>query len=183
MSPTTFDKDKLYLVADMPGYSPHVGRLLSMMNYARYTTWRAVQGLGVEELDTVTDVSRNSIAMLLRHFAAVEYAYQVQTFEERRLNESERAEWGPALNLGDEGRASLSGRDMDHHWHVLQSVRDRTLALFREVDDAWLATEKPFWQGHPANYHFMWYHVFEDEINHRGQIRLIRQRLEVSRHG
>lgn len=29
----------------------------------------------------------------------------------------------------------------------------------------------------------MRYHVFEDEINHRGQIRLIRQRLEVSRHG
>jgi hypothetical protein len=29
----------------------------------------------------------------------------------------------------------------------------------------------------PANNHFKWFHVFEDEINHRGQIRWLRARL------
>lgn len=29
--------------------------------------------------------------------------------------------------------------------------------------------------GTPTSNYFKWFHVFEDEINHRGQIRLIRK--------
>jgi len=30
--------DKIYLITNIPGYTPQIGRLLSMMNYARHTT-------------------------------------------------------------------------------------------------------------------------------------------------
>ncbi|MBB6672806.1 DUF664 domain-containing protein [Cohnella nanjingensis] len=169
--------EKLYLVTDIPGYAPQIGRLLSMMNYARYTTLSAVKGLGVEELDALTDPGSNSIGMLLLHFAAVEHAYQALTFEGRELNDQDAAEWGPALDLGEKGRASIHGHELDYYLERMQTVRNRTFEWFKTVDDDWLAQEQPFWRGRPANFHFMWYHVFEDEINHRGQIRLIRKRL------
>ena len=43
-------------------------------------------------------------------------------------------------------------------------------------DDAWLEEQSPFREGQPANNHFKWFHVFEDELNHRGQIRWLRKR-------
>ena len=52
------------------------------------------------QLDFLLDAVSNTIGALLLHFAAVEYAYQVTTFEKRDLNEEELSEWGPALEIG-----------------------------------------------------------------------------------
>jgi hypothetical protein len=35
----------LFLIADFPGFTPQVGRLVSMMNYVRFTTVSAAAGL------------------------------------------------------------------------------------------------------------------------------------------
>ncbi|WP_410769378.1 DinB family protein [Fontibacillus sp. BL9] len=168
--------DHIYLITDIPGYSPQVGRLLSMMNYARYTTIKSVENLGVDQLDFLLDAGSNSIGALLMHFAAVEYAYQVGTFENRGLNDEEMAEWGAALNLGAEGRDKIKGNDLNYYLEKLDTVRNRTFELFKSINDDWLYHEEEFWHGKQANRYFMWFHVFEDEINHRGQIRLIKKR-------
>ncbi|KGE16833.1 integrase [Paenibacillus wynnii] len=169
--------EKIYLITDIPGYTPQISRLISMMNYARYTTLEATKDLTIDQLDFLLDTQCNSIGALLLHFAAVEYAYQMQTFEGRELLEDELLEWGPALNLGDAGREIIKGNDLNYYIDRMNNVRLRTLELFKEVNDDWLYTEEKFWYNKPANYYFMWYHVFEDEINHRGQIRMIRKRL------
>ena len=41
----------LYLVGDVHGFTPQVGRLVSMLNYARHMTLAAVAGLELDELD------------------------------------------------------------------------------------------------------------------------------------
>nr|WP_240633366.1 DinB family protein [Paenibacillus montanisoli] len=168
--------DNIFLITDIPGYTPQIGRLLSMMNYARYTTIEAVKDLSQEQLDFLLDPQSNSIGALLLHFAGVEYAYQVETFEGRELNAEELAEWGAALDLGDAGRAEIKGHDLQFYLNKLEEVRRRTLELFKTVDDEWLYRQKEFSRGRQANHYFMWFHVCEDEINHRGQIRLIRKR-------
>lgn len=172
------DMEKLFLITDMPGYTPEISRLLSMMNYARHTTVQAVKNLTIDQLDYLLDAESNTIGGLLLHFAAVEYAYQVRTFERRSLTEEELSEWGAALDLGDNGREKIKGNDLNYYLDRMNSVRQRTYELFRTVNDDWLHHEEPFWQNKPANYYFMWFHVFEDEINHRGQIRMIRKRLK-----
>ena len=171
--------DNIYLITDIPGFTPQISRLISMMNYARYTTIEATRGLTIEQLDFLLDSESNSIGALLLHFAAVEYAYQVQTFEGRELSEEEWLEWGPALRLGEEGRDAIKGHELSFYIDRMNQVRMRTLELFGTVDDDWLNTEESFWYNKPANYYFMWFHVFEDEINHRGQIRMIRKRQGV----
>lgn len=170
------DMNRIYLISDIPGYSPQISRLLSMMNYARHTTLAAVKDLSVDQLDYLLDSESNSIGALLLHYAAVEYAYQVSTFEGRDLSEEELTIWGPALNLGDEGRTVIKGNELSYYIDRLNEVRERTYELFSTVNDDWLDVEEEFWYNKPANHYFMWFHVFEDEINHRGQIRLIRKR-------
>lgn len=173
------NRDNIYLITDIPGYTPQVSKLLSMMNYARHTTLAEVKSLSVDQLDYLMDSNSNSIGALLLHFAGVEYAYQVETFEKRELNEEELNIWGPALDLGDAGREKIKGNDLGFYLDMLDEVRNRTYELFKTVDDEWLQREEPFWYGKQANHYFMWFHVFEDEINHRGQIRLIRKRMSV----
>ncbi|TCZ80888.1 DUF664 domain-containing protein [Paenibacillus albiflavus] len=171
--------DQIYLVKDIEGYSPHISRLISMMNYARHTTLQAVENLTVDQLDYLLDDQSNSIGALLLHCAAVETAYQVGTFERRALTDEEVARLEPALNLGDRARAEIRGHEISYYLNKLDEVRARTCELFRTVDDNWLHFEVPFWDGKPGNIYFMWFHVFEDEINHRGQIRLIKNKIQL----
>jgi uncharacterized damage-inducible protein DinB len=167
----------IYLITDVSGLTPQIGRLVSMMSYARHTTLDEVSDLTVQQLDYLHDRESNSIGALLKHIAAVEVVYQTATFENRRLSASEDREWGAALKLGPRARREIRGHNLDYYLTALENVRAHTLAEFAKRDDDWLYEETPFWDGLPANNYFKWFHVFEDEINHRGQIRWLRKRL------
>ena len=146
-----------------------------MLTYVRYTLTAAIAGLSARELDHLQDPQSNSIGALLAHAAAVESYYQVVTFEGREPSAVENATWSVALDLGDAGRKHLRGRDLQAYLHDLSSVRSATLAALAHRDDDWL--ERPVAIASQMNPHWAWFHVAEDEINHRGQIRWLRARL------
>src|SRR5262245_54143688 len=75
-----------YVIGDLPGMTPQIGRLASMMNYARRTTLSDVAGLSMTQLDYLHDRDSNSIGGLLLHIASVERWYQANTFEDRDLD-------------------------------------------------------------------------------------------------
>ena len=162
-------------IEPLPGYAPTVGRLVGMLGHARATLLAAVDGLTTEELDHLHDPASNPIGALLAHAEAVERWYQVLTFEGRRPTADEEAAWGPALDLGEAGRRALCGRPLRWYVEALADTRAATLAALRERDDAWL--EAPLAAAPRMNAHWAWFHVAEDEINHRGQIRWLRARL------
>ena len=164
------------LVKPKPGFTPRIGELVSMMNYARHTTLRAVRNLTPAQLDYRLDESANSIGALLLHMAAIETWYQVFTFENREMTPEEEKPWQAAMELGELGR-SIEGQPLEHYLGILKEVRSKTLTELAKRQDDWLYQEKPLFGSEPGNHYFMWFHVFEDEINHRGQIRLIRKRL------
>lgn len=171
-----FEKYKTFKVEDIQGYSPQIGHLVSMMNYTRYTTLKAVEGLTVEQLDYLPQKTGNSIGALLLHMAAVEFGFQVEFFENRKPNEREMEEWGAAYDLGELGREQIKGNPLKFYIKKLEDVRSRTLEEFKSKQDEWLHEEAP-WGGVCANNYFVWFHTFEDEINHRGQIRILRNML------
>jgi len=162
-------------IEPVPGYAPTIGRLVAMLTYARETTVAAVQGLSLADLDHLHDAESNSIGALLAHIVAVERSYQVMTFEDRRLSPEETSQWSVALNLGAEGRRALRGRSLDRYLAELTSVRQATLERLATRDDAWL--ERSVGPAPRINAHWAWFHVAEDEINHRGQVRWLRSRL------
>ena len=146
-----------------------------MLTYARSTTLRAVEGLTMAGLDHLQDASSNSIGALLAHCVAVERIYQVLAFEERPPTESENEAWAAALNLGAEGRQSLRGKPLEQYLKDLAATRAATLEALASRDDEWL--ERPMTTAPAMNAHWAWFHVAEDEVNHRGQIRWLRARL------
>jgi len=166
-----------FLIQDLPGFTPEISKLVVMMNYARFTTLQAVQGLTTRQLDYLRDAQSNTIGALLGHIAAVEVAYQVDTFEGRGLTPKEKQEWGTFLDLGEKARREIRGHPLDYYLELLNRVRQKTLSEFAKRTDDWLYEETLFWGGQPANNYFKWFHVFEDEINHRGQIRWLCKRL------
>lgn len=168
-----------YLIQDVPGFTPQIGQLVVMMNYARQTTLEAVEGLTIGQLDHLQDAESNTIGALLAHIAAVDVAYQVNTFEGREFTEEEQRRWGAALDLGEKARREIRGHPLEHYLTLLQTVRTTTLEELSRRSDDWLY-EQSLWGRTPANNYFKWFHVMEDEINHRGQIRWLRRRLPGS---
>jgi uncharacterized damage-inducible protein DinB len=162
-------------IEPLPGYTPAIGRLVGILTYARSTTIAAVKGMTIPELDHLHDDQSNSIGALLAHVVTVERVYQVLTFEDRDLSPQEDSTWVTALKLGPEGQRTLRGESLEYYLEQLATVRQRTLEEIASRDDAWLditVSAEP-----RMNVHWAWFHVAEDEINHRGQMRWLRARL------
>jgi len=168
------------LIGELPGFTPHIGRLVSMLNYVRSTTVAAVDGLSQGALDHVPDAHGNSIGALLAHIAAAEAGYQASTFESRELNEREKRQWGAALELGERARHEIKGHELGYHLGLLEEVRVQTLAELARRDDRWLEEETSFAGGRRVNNYFKWFHVVTHEVNHRGQIRWLRRRAATT---
>lgn len=166
----------LYLITDVEGYTPQIGRLVSMMNYVRWTTLDEVEDLDVEHLDYLHDADSNSIAGLLMHIAAVEAAYQASTLDVDGFKGSNAEELKIALDLSEQTRRKIKGHAAGHYLKILKAVRSKTLEELAKRDDRWLDEQTSFWDRRRANNYFKWFHVFEDELNHRGQIRWLRKR-------
>ncbi len=177
------DKRSLYLISDISGFTPQIARLVSMMNYVRHTTISAVEGLTVNELDYLNDPESNSIGSLLLHIAAAEVGYQAATFYKRQMNEEEKQEWDTALALGEKARQEIKGHRLDYYLNKLEQVRTKTLAELASRDDQWLDEQTSFGSDNRVNNYFKWFHVFTHEVNHRGQIRLLRRQAKQSGRG
>jgi uncharacterized damage-inducible protein DinB len=169
---------KPFIIAPFEGYSPRMAELIVMMSYARETTLREVRNLSQNDLDAHPHGFTNSIGMLLEHMAAVEVWYQVFTFENRKFNEAEAKRWHAGLDLGEINKENIKGHDTNYYLSNLKEVREQTLSEFAKRTDDWLYEETEWYENENANNYFKWFHVFEDEINHRGQIRLLKHALK-----
>lgn len=174
------DPSRWYRIEPDARYTPQIGALVEMMNYVRMTTLHAVRDLTAEQLDAVPPGFSNSIGMLLAHIAAVDRAYHIWSFEGRDLGPGEEAVLG-GLTLGQEGTPPPTGQGLEALVTELHASRAATLEALADRDDAWLASlmTAPGFEAQPGfggiNHHWAWFHVMEDEVSHRGQMRLIRK--------
>ncbi len=180
VSTTRPNAANLMVLRPQPGYSPQIGRLVAWMNYVRQSTLETVGDLTMDQLDHLVDAQSNSVGMLLAHMAALENVFQWYTFEDAPPPSSFMTAWGAALNLGDRGRSEIKGRPATHYIRTLNEVRQSTLVELARRDDDWFDRKGPWMGGAEANNAFKWFHVVEDEIHHRGQIRFILSRLRTA---
>jgi len=91
------------------------------------------------------------------------------------MTSDETERWSVALKLGADGRRVLRGQPLEHYLSNMSEAREATLKALAARDDDWL--ERSVAVAPRINAHWAWFHVAEDEINHRGQIRWLRARL------
>jgi uncharacterized damage-inducible protein DinB len=179
-----YTADEINVIGPKEGYATHIGTLVSMMTWMRKTILGPVKKMTVEELDYVHDEKSNSIGSMLLHLAATERFYQVHTFEGKKWgdwSEVDKKRFSVAMELGDEGRKTIKGNNLDYYLSTLQEVRDNTLAEFKKRDDSWLLAVDKDWFWGPTNNYCKWFHVCEHESNHNGQIKWIKGRLPGGR--
>ena len=152
------------------------GGLLDMLRYARQTTITTLEGLTPAQLDQRFDAESNSIGSLLMHLAGVETWYQADTFERRAFNDDENAKWLAWIEFGPASREPRK-EPLETYLAILAEIRKRTERELMARDEDWLMRVEPF-EDVEANNYWKWFHVCEDEINHRGQIRWLRKRLQ-----
>ncbi|WP_163100047.1 DinB family protein [Peribacillus alkalitolerans] len=166
-----------YRIVQGQGYSKKIGSLVSMMDYSRAVLLDDIKNLSQEDLDFLPEGLGNTIGALLMHIASIEFVHQLITFENRDINENERLKWGTALELGEKAMLEIKGKSLVFYLNELNHVREKTLTLLKSQKDNWLLHERKWDNGISYNHYWMWYHVMEDEINHRGQIRIIKRLL------
>ncbi|GAM12348.1 DinB family protein [Mesobacillus selenatarsenatis] len=166
-----------YRIKNIGDFSPKVGELASMLEHTRAVTLEEVKDLSEEELDFLVDEGSNTIGSLLLHIASIEFVHQVISFKNRDINELELKQWKSALELGGDARKTINRNTVNYYINELSKVREKTLKKLKELNDEWLFEEKEWGNGVPYNNYYLWFHVFEDEINHRGQIRTIKRML------
>jgi hypothetical protein len=82
---------------------------------------------------------------------------------------------GAALELGKPAREKYIGKELEFYISELADVRKNTLELLKEADEAWLLKNHHWENGLAYNHYWMWFHVIEDEISHRGQMKLLKR--------
>ena len=161
-----------------PPYSPQIGALVQMMRFARTTTLQDVEGMTVKELDAIPPGFSNSVGMLLAHIAAVDRLYHIFSFQ--GVNPYSTDDFRPylgAMSFGKRGER-VTGRSLEELLAELEGSRAATLAELAKRDDAWLSTVLTGWDDFQPDQHWAWFHVMEDELSHRGQIRVVRKALK-----
>lgn len=172
--------DRDNIIGPRDGFSPQIGTLLSMMTWMRRVILMPVKDMTIEQLDYIHDENSNSIGAMLFHLAATERYYQIHTFEGRKWgdwSEQDKKRFDIAMNLGEEGRKTIKGNDLDFYLSILKEVRENTIREFKNRDDKWLLSVDEKWFWGPTNNYCKWFHVCEHESNHNGQIKYIKSRL------
>jgi uncharacterized damage-inducible protein DinB len=169
------------IIGPREGYPPHIGTLISMLNYMRAVVLDSVTGLQLAQLDYLHDAKANTIGALLNHLAAIERLYQVHTFEGKKWgdwDEPTKKQWEAAAALGPAARKKIKANQLAFYLDMLGEVREHTLAELRKRDDEWLMRVDPAgFGGEPTNNYCKWFHVCEHESNHNGQIKWLKARL------
>ncbi len=170
------------IVGPKDGFTPEIGTLVSMMNWMRNTMLRPVHGMSTKDLDYLHDANSNSVGAMLMHLVATERFYQENTFEGNVHFEPGQKEdrlYEAASNLGDAGRATFKGNNLDYYMDKLEACREFSLKELAKYDDTWLEkVDTQFW-GNPTNNYCKWFHVVEHESNHNGQIKYLKSRLHT----
>lgn len=166
-----------YVLEPHEGFTNKIGELVFMLEHTRATTLQDIAGLAEIELDFLDSSDSNSIGALLSHIAAIEKVHQLISFENRDFTREELNLWGSAIALGEKARRDINSNSLGYYLEQLAEVRKETLAKLKTKDDAWLYEQKNWPNGVVYNNYYLWFHVMEDEISHRGQIRSIKRGL------
>ena len=172
--------DRPNIIGPRTGYSPQIGTLLSTLAWVQNAIPGTVNGLTRTNLDYLLDSRANTIGALLLHLAATETYYQLNTFDGMKWDSwpaAVKQKWDAAMTLGDAGRATIKGHDLDYYLGVLKEVREKSLAEFRKRDDKWLMAVDEQWDWGPTNNYCKWFHVCEHISHHVGQMAMLRSRV------
>src|SRR5512134_896046 len=97
-------------IGPVPGYTPQIGTLISMLDWISDSVIRATKKFTVGELDHLHDKDSNTIGALMLHVAATEVIYQDITFNNlSNFSKENKDKWNVAMELGADAQTKIKG--------------------------------------------------------------------------
>ncbi|MES2798167.1 MAG: DUF664 domain-containing protein [Bacteroidota bacterium] len=170
------DGKNLNHIGPLDGYTPHIGTVISMLDWLSDSVIRYNKKLTVEQLDYLHDAESNTIGSLMMHLAATEVIYQDITFKNLEdFSKENKERWNIAMELGKDAQEKIKGNPLSYYQEMYEEVRAKTKAEMKNRDDVWLFSgETKDWNW---NNYCKWFHVAEHYANHRGQMTWYAKRL------
>lgn len=168
--------DNINHIGPKQGFTPHIGTLVSMLDWLTNSVIQYNRDMSIEQLDFIYDDESNSIGSLMMHLAAVEVVYQDLTFFGLEdFSTENKQKWGVAMELGETARKEIKGNPLSYYEEAFREVRENTKKGMQTRDDKWLLSgETKEWNW---NNYCKWFHVAEHYANHRGQMTWYAKRL------
>ncbi len=168
--------DNINHIGPKQGFTPHIGTLVSMLDWLTNSVIQYNRDMSIEQLDFIYDEESNSIGSLMTHLAAVEVVYQDLTFFGLEdFSTENKQKWGVAMELGETARKEIKGNPLSYYEEAFREVRENTKKGMQTRDDKWLLSgETKEWNW---NNYCKWFHVAEHYANHRGQMTWYAKRL------
>ncbi|CAM1373010.1 conserved hypothetical protein [Tenacibaculum litopenaei] len=154
--------------------NPQIDNMISMLEDLRLRVSGAVKHLDLRETDHLHDAKANRIGALVLHLAAAEVYYQKYTLGEAYKDAKIDKELKAAMDLDDEGRKVLKGKEIGYYLDIYNKVRKRTIEALRKKDDRWFKQVNP---GNGISNQYAWFHVMEHQSSHLGQILFLKKRI------
>ncbi|MES2621954.1 MAG: DinB family protein [Bacteroidota bacterium] len=150
--------------------------LLGIIEDARATTLQRVEGIGKTELHWQYAKGWNTIGALLSHMVSCEHFFRITYIQQRELTKAENKKWLPGLDMGEYIPQLINNKPIS--WYLRQLAVSQKM-LVKELKG--LSKEefhKRIEDYNPktgCNLAWVFYHVAEDEVHHRGQISILRK--------
>lgn len=170
----------LLSVAPLPGYEPTIGRWLWLLDDARRETKEALIGLTPAILDWVPPRSENSIGTLLYHIALIEldWLYE-EALDSQPWPEDLKPLFALAARDSQQRLSPLRGETLEVHLRRLDLLRRRLLVAFRGMSLREFRRVRHF-PKYQVTAEWVLQHLVQHEVEHRGQIQLLRSLAEVA---
>ena len=174
---SVFMGPELYNVTPLKGFSPTIGKYLTLMDDVRARIIEYVKDLNADQLSWFANDRCESIGTLLLHIAAVERSWIGEDIFRKPMGE----EWKPAFALRF-GMPQISGKELTYYLEILKKTREETKEGLTTLSDADLTREVTPLDAESednaaSRFTVEWilYHVLEHEAHHKGQIALMKR--------
>jgi uncharacterized damage-inducible protein DinB len=168
----------LLRVEPLAGYEPTIGRWLWLLEDTRRETKEAVTGLTPAALDWAPHQGENSIGTLLYHVALIELDWLYTEVLEDQPRPDELKPLFAVADRDAQGHLSaLQGAALGDHLHRLDLTRQHLLASFRGITLQEFRRPHPF-PAYRVTAEWVLHHLMQHEVEHRGQIQLLRSLAE-----
>lgn len=160
-------------------YSQNAHNIVFTLNSLTSRLTNTIEELTLKQIDYQINPFENTIGMLLIHITAIEFYYQVYTFEKRLFNEKEKNKWQIAIDLNKEAAKKYKERNLNYYIDKHIKVRKNTIKGLKTMNEDWF-NEKPL-SSSKLNNLSHWLHVIEHQSYHLGQICLLNKLLKKTK--
>lgn len=149
---------------------------LGIIEDVRYTTLHTIEGISTEELHWQIHEGWNTVGVLLSHMISCEKYFRIEFIEDKRLNEEERKEILPGMDMGKHIPELITNQSVEAYIAELEISRKALIQAIRKLSVEDFHKKREGYNpetGH--NLAWTLYHMAEDEVHHRGQMTIIRK--------